>query len=113
MAENQPFYNLYKNIQGCDTTASVIENSLCKNECFSMYPNPATSTVTIEFLKHSTDKYELKIYNIFGQLVYTQKNDNNSGTLTFDISPFKAGIYFVCITSGNKTIYDNKLIILK
>ncbi|MFP4061127.1 MAG: T9SS type A sorting domain-containing protein [Bacteroidales bacterium] len=111
--QNQPFYNLYKNIRECDTTTTIIKSFVSDEGNCIIYPNPATNIITIEFLKSITEQIELEIFNIFGQLVYTKKISHNNSASTHDISQLGKGIFVVRITSDNQKSYDKKLIITK
>ncbi|MFW6219213.1 MAG: T9SS type A sorting domain-containing protein [Bacteroidota bacterium] len=111
--QNQPFYNLYKNIRECDTTTTIIKSFVSDEGNCIIYPNPATNIITIEFLKSITEQIELEIFNIFGQLVYAKNISHNNGASTHHISQLGTGIYVVRITSDNQKLYDKKLIITK
>jgi hypothetical protein len=111
--KNQPFYNLYKNIQACDATTSIIERFIDNEEICIIYPNPATDDITIEFLENIKDPIELKIFNTLGRLVYAKKISQNNGSSAHDISQLGTGIYVVHIASANQKSYDKKLIITK
>jgi len=62
----------------------------------STYPNPAFSTVTIE----ANNFNKVEVYNIFGQLLHTAKNQ------IVDVSYFNAGVYFFKIfdTENNSVV---------
>lgn len=111
--QNQPFYNLYKNIQACDTTTTIIESIVSNEGNCIIYPNPAKNIITIEFINSMTEQIEFEIFNIFGKLVYAKKISHNNLASTHDISELDTGIYLVRITSDNQKLYDKKLIITK
>ncbi|MGE0635692.1 MAG: choice-of-anchor L domain-containing protein [Bacteroidia bacterium] len=74
---------------------------------FTLYPNPATSTLTIQTDNRSpiTD-YNLQIHNAQGQLVFHSTFDVHlaSGETTFDISSFSNGIYFLTLSNEEQTV---------
>ena len=74
----------------------------------TVYPNPASKNLTISFASIHQKEINLKIYNVFGQEVYSQQIPNSTKTL--DISDFTDGIYFFRAIS-DKQIYDKKIII--
>lgn len=111
--ENQPFYNLYKNIQVCDTTTTFVDISYNKEDFFLIYPNPATNNVTIDVSTITTGQIEMKIFNVSGKLVLTQKINDHPKTLNFDISYFRTGTYLIQIISDDQQLYSGKLIITK
>ncbi len=74
---------------------------------FRVSPNPATSTINIshkntssEFIKQLDDITQLKLYD-FSSTVLIEKR--NGSLKTLNISRLKEGIYYLEITSGDKT----------
>jgi len=65
---------------------------------FSMYPNPATNSLT---LNASETIEKISIHNILGQKII-QMNTNNS-SITTDISALQNGIYLITVESMGKT----------
>ena len=70
-----------------------------------VHPNPVLNTFKIENI--SVDGAELKILNIYGQLVIRKKMD--SSTPNIDVSELKTGVYFLQIIKMGKT-YTSKII---
>jgi hypothetical protein len=70
-----------------------------------LYPNPASSTTTIEgeYMKRIT------IYNINGQVVYRSKPKSNK--INLNVSNFSSGIYMVQIYCENNRGVFKKLIV--
>lgn len=65
---------------------------------FFLYPNPATTTLTIETDNQiPVTDYRLQIYNTQGQLVFTSIFDIQHST--FDISTFPSGLYYLSLQS--------------
>jgi hypothetical protein len=64
---------------------------------FSVYPNPTSSSVTIE-TKNSQEK-NVVIYNSMGQIVFTQLMMTDK--LMIDMSAFNSGIYLIQLQSEN------------
>jgi len=58
----------------------------------SVYPNPATNTITIESTKSKVQS--IKIYDVLGEEVNSLKPKGNS-KIEMDISTWKAGVYYV------------------
>ncbi|RBP33086.1 putative secreted protein (Por secretion system target) [Oceanihabitans sediminis] len=83
-------------------TLSITETVL---ETFSLYPNPASSSVTIHLTSADSN---LKIYSLKGQIVYEsilRKGENQVNT-----SHLSAGVYVVSILTENSNI-TKKLVI--
>jgi hypothetical protein len=93
---------------GCTATSdtlfcSIGMNELTNNNYFTLYPNPATSTLTIQTDNPSpiTDCH-LQIHNAQGQFVFHSSFDVHHST--FDISSFSNGIYFLTLSNGEQTL---------
>ena len=78
-----------------------------KFEITQLYPNPATSDLTIIFKTPDFEPYQLIISNTLGQIVY-QKNSRTSrfeaNILTTDISHFASGFYFLTLRNKEKAL---------
>lgn len=68
---------------------------------FDLYPNPATDIINI---KTDLSKFEIEIFNLFGQSVIKSSNDKE-----INISNLTKGSYLVRINSNNKT-FTKKII---
>lgn len=68
---------------------------------FTLYPNPATSTLTIESTVNSPQS-TVAIHNAQGQLVTLSVVEGPQ--TTFDISSFSNGIYFLTLNNGEQTL---------
>ena len=71
------------------------------NNTLSLYPNPANDVVNIV---STNDIKTIEVLNYIGQTIYSNK-DVNLKTSQLNVSTFKAGVYFVKVTtvSGIKT----------
>jgi hypothetical protein len=84
-----------------------------------VYPNPSKQNVNIEIKNDSkkNSKYQLKIFNIKGQMVYKQKIkvDNQIAKVNFDYDTLqlKSGVYLVRLYSGNECVGTRKFTIVK
>ncbi|MBL4585940.1 MAG: T9SS type A sorting domain-containing protein [Flavobacteriales bacterium] len=69
---------------------------------FSMYPNPAVETVSIELPKEATsNKATLSILNNLGQNI-RQEQLSGESVYRMDVSDLSEGVYFVEIATKNK-----------
>lgn len=68
---------------------------------FTLFPNPTSQTFTIQTLVDGNSTVE--IVNTLGQAVKTIADVNLSEELSIDVSTFKAGIYFVNVSTENGT----------
>jgi hypothetical protein len=79
---------------------------------FSIYPNPNSGIfqLTVDNLQSANSRVE--IYNARGEKVKNiPLNVFREGGLAVDLSHQPAGVYFVRVTAGNKTIATEKLVI--
>ncbi len=75
---------------------------------FSMYPNPAQSTITLDFSIVQTAEVNINIIDITGRIVKEVSRENfatGANSVTVDIADLNNGFYFVNIQSlqGSKT----------
>ncbi|MDD5569665.1 MAG: T9SS type A sorting domain-containing protein [Bacteroidales bacterium] len=75
------------------------------NKSFSIFPNPANTTITIE-LPQTTTKSTLSVFNITGEEVIKQQIIQTK--IELDVSRLPSGMYFVRIIS-NKAVYIEKI----
>lgn len=95
-------------------TVSGMSDPLKDGEQLSMYPNPASTELTIKIdLKYSSST-NLKIIDLTGKTVkdFTDVLSHESGMYKahLDISDLKAGIYFVRVKQQNEVL-SKKLIV--
>jgi len=89
------------------TTLSVGEFSTIS---YSMYPNPANSTVHIQFNTAVAEEIVVSIYNLQGKLVNKPSTNSNETKLSFDISNLSQGMYFVALKGESFKLVE-KLIV--
>lgn len=70
---------------------------------FSMYPNPATNIVNINFLNNGKP-YDIIIYNLFGQAVFTKQKMNFSHSIV-DLNDISNGVLLIKILYENQFYY--------
>ena len=74
------------------------------------YPNPFTGNVNIELNHPVSGEVYLEIYDITGRIIHQQKmNCNQTGTLTWNGSHLKEGIYFYGVY-GKEGVVRGKII---
>ncbi len=77
---------------------------------FTIYPNPASDFIHLNWNSHalSAEKFEVRIYNMLGQVVWQSKTTSN----TINVSNLPNGIYSFCIIDKkNRIQYSRQLII--
>ncbi len=86
------------------TTVSVQEFEINKN--ISIYPNPTSGILTIDF--DENDQYSIEITDLTGKLINTY--NSNTQQKSIDLSNYKKGVYIISILI-DKEKYSKKLII--
>lgn len=92
--------------------ASVTLTNSLKTFTAEVYPNPVHNVATINLYSIKDEALAIRIFDINGKLVYTQKNFSKKGFSTLSIPAFKslaAGTYTINIT--NNTDVVNKKVI--
>ncbi len=87
-----------------------MEESKLQNSTFSIYPNPANSSITLNYSGNLNEKTTISICNYLGQEM--MQSNLQSNTTTINVSDFSNGIYFVKIQT-NKTQEVQRLVIQK
>jgi len=92
------------------TTTEV--NQVIQNESLTVFPNPTTGVLNIQWQNQSTGAADVIITDIVGREVYKSVIDINdaSGQTQIRLSSLMNGIYLITIKSDN-IYYSNKLVI--
>lgn len=79
-----------------------IDDQNANSLSYSIYPNPTKGKISVE-INGVSEKLELQVYNLQGEIIKAQKLANNkqSQTTEIDLSNYAKGIYFVKIISNN------------
>jgi hypothetical protein len=76
-----------------------------KIDTFEIYPNPATSSITIELPASATFKNaELSIQTISGQVVFQSASALGGPKSAIDISVFSKGLYLIKVRAGDEVV---------
>lgn len=79
------------------------------NDQININPNPSNGAFYINF-KNAATKYEVEIYNVYGEKVYETSNLNHQTSNKINLSNSPGGIYLIKIRAGEK-IYTKKFVI--
>ena len=83
------------------TTGVGIDNVEFGNSNFELYPNPATSEVTISVKDYEGQHSRLEVLTLSGQVV--DQFEIHNSKFTIDITSLPAGAYFLRLTSEDST----------
>jgi hypothetical protein len=80
----------------------------------NIYPNPSTGLFNVRLNGLESETSTISVFNLVGDLLYTQVVETTGGQLNTDLSLNNAsnGIYFLQVNSGSKTLAQ-KLVISK
>ncbi len=72
----------------------------------NVYPIPVLESVNISYTVDTDTEVQVRIYDTYGRLVAEQSVSSKAGTqtATLDASQYSAGVYFVTLTNGTKTL---------
>ncbi len=101
--QNGSYYVIVSDINNCysDTsnvilflTSGIAENT---SASFSVYPNPNNGVFTIDLSSLSNRETVIEMFNVVGELVYSQRTTNKINTVNSTV--FEKGIYFLKVSS--------------
>ncbi len=75
---------------------------------FTLYPNPATATCTLQWQQPSKQQKTVEIFDISGKIIYAEST--TAIEIKLKTSIFKKGVYFVTVNTGAEQVVK-KLII--
>ncbi|TKS56471.1 S8 family serine peptidase [Mesohalobacter halotolerans] len=78
---------------------------------FSIYPNPSSGRVVVNFNQNISDDVKIDIIDLNGRALRSFAHENSSNNFSFNLSDLSSGIYFVRIKSQNQSAV--KKLILK
>jgi Secretion system C-terminal sorting domain len=100
---------------GCYKTDTVNVTVLCglavqqltmDNNQFTIYPNPATESFTIESTNHKIKS--IKVFNTLGEIISTTTPNNTKSII--NINQYANGIYFIEITDEDGNTVNRKIV---
>ena len=100
-------------VLGCYYPAAPVglpEHEQPRSNSFSIYPNPAQNTITIERKGIPIEQVSVSIVSSIGQTVYSTSYSSGE---TIDVSTLPNGIYFVYLSGGELATSPQKLIIAR
>jgi hypothetical protein len=99
-------------LPGGGSFLGITEQPLSASTACNIYPNPASSTVTIDFNTPLTEQTRLDIYNFAGKLAGSHTCQKGSKTSIIDVSEYGTGLYLLNFT-GNGKHFTKQLSIIR
>jgi streptogramin lyase len=85
-----------------------VQGVIAEKSSLNAYPNPASTSTTLDYSFSNNAKARLTIYDILGREVHTELIEPNSGTskqhLVLNTSGLPSGHYFFSLTSGGQSL---------
>ena len=78
-----------------------------------VYPNPASNLVQIDLEQAAGADYQLHVFSLTGQLMHTQRIGETTTSFSFPIGTLENGYYLLHIADGSRSIFRQKLAILR
>ena len=94
--------------------ASYINENLVNNQSFSLYPNPSSSLLTIQFQTQKLSDYKVRVFNLNGSLVYEKSSRSFLGLNYQDINTYdwQNGYYFIDIIVDGESAVHQKFAVI-
>ncbi len=83
-----------------------IETTLAKANLFKVFPNPATTQLTIS---HPSARFTIAVYNNLGQQIHAEYS--YAENFVMDVSDLKKGFYLIKMTDENNQVFVEKVIV--
>ena len=87
--------NVIRKVYMPDTVTLSVKNKESTTMVVSVFPNPATASVTVTTGSTEGQIDRISITNFLGQTIYEQSCFAGMKSLTIDCSSFPPGVYFV------------------
>jgi hypothetical protein len=91
----------------CDCNTNAV-NEITINDDFFLFPNPAKQNFVIKATDFISN---VEVYNMQGQLVFIQTNDERRGDMHVDLGSEHNGVFFVKVTFLNSHVVSRKIMI--
>ncbi|MFH1321489.1 MAG: M43 family zinc metalloprotease [Bacteroidota bacterium] len=80
------------------------------NDILIIHPNPSNGLFKLTVINPGYPEFRVNVFNILGELVYSQKNIKCDQSYTINLSTIPAGIYFIKTIAGT-SVSNQKIII--
>jgi len=78
---------------------------------FKLYPNPASSMITIEFVNGNSEGYEMSVWNMHGMKVETINVASGKSQMELNVTDYPTGVYFVELSTQTTTYNKIRFIV--
>ena len=91
---------------GNQVTTNTKDLGTSKKIDLSLFPNPAQDLLNVQFQSENTAAGELKVCDILGRTLYTEKITMATGLnhFTLNLADFEDGLLLICLTTRNGSV---------
>lgn len=94
-----------------EVTATFDVPELNQRERLSVYPNPASERITLDYDLIGVSSASFELVNVVGNKVYQRKLPSQIGTVELNLSKLSRGVYFYVLRSGQESLVTKKLVV--
>lgn len=98
----------FRSVDGSDTNSGdvISAEKVTGLEGLNLFPNPANTSLTINYFTPSMENTSIEIYDMMGQLVNTLNVNATEGfnSRELDLTSMSNGVYFLKVTQNNNTL---------
>ncbi len=80
---------------------------------FNLFPNPTMDAATLSFTNVTQEFMEVKIYNMLGVLMSSNKVTSKEGVYHINTSRYSSGVYAIRVLADGLMLYMGQLIVTK
>lgn len=95
---------LFDELVDCTNPTTLIDGDVADD--ISIYPNPCTKYLELNFQNEDFELRKVFIHNLFGQIVFEKEF---YGRYSIDMSPYLPGMYIISI-KGNETTINKRIL---
>lgn len=85
--------------KGAQSILSINEMPAKPSWNFNLFPNPANSSITIKINNEQNSAYKIELFNVVGQLVFSEKMTSN--TTVLNTLNYNSGVYVCKVSETN------------
>jgi hypothetical protein len=103
----------------CDVEANASRkakpetSTIVTKTSFNLFPNPNNGSMQLDYDLGGYSNATMKLYDVTGKLITSYKLQNNKGTILINEQDLNNGIYFYHILVNDKSIKNDKIVIIK
>lgn len=105
-------YQVRVTVNGCSSEYSepyiILSNPLLTHKTLTIYPNPTSGKVSIEYPEEDGVTYEVAVLNLVGNVIYSGKEIER-----LDLSNKLPGVYFIQVQSSRGDVVTKKILLVK